>query len=69
MPRRGPRATRSIWNAIAVLAVVLVLGFVAAGYEIHHLQTEVNSLQSQVNTMGKGVAQLYALLTQGKAPK
>lgn len=45
---RVPYARRSVWAVIAVLSVVLVLGFVIAGYEINHLQNEVNGLQNQV---------------------
>jgi hypothetical protein len=50
---RVPYARRSVWTVISVLSVVLVVGFVIAGYEIHHLQNEVNSLQQQVTFVGQ----------------
>ena len=49
--QRVPYATRAVWPVIAVLSVVLVIGGAIAGYEIHHLTTEVNGLQSQVNAL------------------
>jgi DNA-binding transcriptional regulator of glucitol operon len=45
---RVPYARRSVWVVIAVLSIVLVVGFVIAGYQIHHLQNEANGLQNQV---------------------
>jgi outer membrane murein-binding lipoprotein Lpp len=47
--QRVPYARRSVWTVIAILGVVIVAGCVAAGYEIHHLQSQVNGLQDQVN--------------------
>jgi uncharacterized protein YoxC len=55
--QRPPYAKRSVWYAFAVLSIVLVVVCVAAGYEIHHLQNQVNGLNGQVNS-------LYRLLTQ-----
>jgi hypothetical protein len=52
---RAPYARRSVWVAIAVLSIVLVVGCVVLGYEINHLRNEVNGLQSQVNTMYQAV--------------
>jgi type III secretory pathway component EscU len=46
---RVPYARRSVWTVITVLSVVLVIGFVIAGYEIHHLQNEVNGFQNLQN--------------------
>jgi hypothetical protein len=46
---RVPYARRSVWAVITVLSVVLVIGFVIAGYEIHHLQNEVNGFQNLQN--------------------
>ena len=40
-----------MWAAVAVLAVVVVIGCVVAGYEINHLRNEVSGLQNQVTTM------------------
>ena len=57
--QRAPYATRSVWSVIAVLSIVLVAGCVAAGYEIYHLQTEVNGLQTQVNGLYPQVNALY----------
>jgi hypothetical protein len=45
---RVPYARRSVWTVIAVLSAVVVIGFVIVGYEIHHLQTELNGFQNQV---------------------
>jgi hypothetical protein len=41
------------WVSLAVLgvAIVVVAGFAAAGYEIHHLMNEVNGLQGKVNAV------------------
>jgi len=49
--QRVPYAKRSAWTAIAILAVVLVVGGAIAGYEINHLQSEVNGLHNQVNSL------------------
>ena len=48
---RAPYAKRSVWAAIAVLSIVLVAGFAITGYEIHHLQNEVNGLNNSVATL------------------
>ena len=45
---RAPYARRSVWVAIAILSGVFVIGAAIAGYEIHHLNSEVNTLQSQI---------------------
>lgn len=55
--QRPPYAKRSVWYAFAVLSIVLVVVCIYAGYEIHHLQTQVNTLNDQVSS-------LYKLLTQ-----
>jgi outer membrane murein-binding lipoprotein Lpp len=69
MPRqRAPYARRSVWTAVAVLAVVLVAGLVIAGYEINHLRNEVNGLQSKTDTLQASVTALYqAILNVAKA--
>lgn len=48
---RAPFAKRTVWIAVAVVAVVLVVGGAIAGYQIHHLQSQVNQLQSQVTVL------------------
>ena len=45
---RAPYARRSVWVAIAILSGVFVIGAAIAGYEINHLNSEVNTLQSQI---------------------
>jgi hypothetical protein len=57
-----------VWVAVVVLSIVLVVGGAIAGYEIHHLQTQVNGLQS---SLGQLEVQLYEqglrnLANQGK---
>jgi hypothetical protein len=48
---RVPYAKRSVWTAILILSLVLVVGFGIAGYEINHLQNEVNGLNNEVATL------------------
>ena len=45
---RAPYARRSVWVAIAILSGFFVIGAAIAGYEINHLNSEVNSLQGQL---------------------
>jgi hypothetical protein len=54
---RAPYAKRTVWNAVVILAVIIVIGGGIAGYEINHLQREVNSLHAQVTTLYQGVLQ------------
>jgi outer membrane murein-binding lipoprotein Lpp len=54
--KQAPYASRSVWVVVVVLSIVLVAGGVVAGYEIHHLQTQVNGLQATVSAL---VAKLY----------
>ena len=49
--QRVPYATRAVWPVLAVLAIVLVIGGAVAGYEIHHLQTDVDGLKNQVSVL------------------
>lgn len=49
--QRAPYAKRTVWNAVVILAAVIVVGGAIAGYEIHHLQSEVNGLHGQVTTL------------------
>lgn len=56
---RAPYARRSAWIAIAILSAVLVVVIGVAGYEIHHLQSEVSGLTTTVNGLKTGFTQLY----------
>ena len=56
--QRAPYAKRSVWYAVLILAVVVVIGFAGAGYELNHLRTEVNGLSARIN----GLSYLIALL-------
>ena len=49
--QRVPYAKRSAWTAIAILSAVIVVVAVIAGYEISHLQNEVNGLQNKLNLL------------------
>ena len=60
---RVPYAKRSVWTVIAILSLVLVVGFGLAGYEINHLQNEVNGLN---NGQATGQALRSKFLNQGK---
>jgi hypothetical protein len=67
---RAPYANRSVWNAVIVLSIVLVVGFAAGGYELHHLNSEINGLRSQATTLNSTVVVIYnellKLLAQAK---
>jgi outer membrane murein-binding lipoprotein Lpp len=64
MKRRRPPypSRRAVWLVIAALATILVLGGVAAGYEINHLRTQVDGLGTQVHELQSQVAVIYQLL-------
>ena len=62
--QRVPYARRSAWTVIAVLAVVIVVGLVAAGFEIHHLQTEVDGLQNQVTGLHSQIEHILQIIDQ-----
>ena len=63
--QRPPYASRrAVWLVIAALALVLVVGGVAAGYEINHLRTEVDGLGTQVHALQSQVAVIYKVLLQ-----
>jgi hypothetical protein len=58
-----------MWYVIAGLSILLVVGFVAAGYEINHLRTQTDGLQQQVKELQQEASAIYALvfkLSQGK---
>jgi hypothetical protein len=58
MPRpRVPYAKRSVWTVVVVLSIVVVVGFAIAGYEINHLQNEVNGLNGQIHTFLQQIVQ------------
>jgi predicted histidine transporter YuiF (NhaC family) len=64
-PKRARYAKR--WVSFAVMGVVIVViaGFAAAGYEIHHLTNEVNGLQGSVKgvqTQMRGMEHILALV-------
>jgi hypothetical protein len=61
---KRPRAsnTRPLWNAIVIISIVVVIGFAVAGYEIHHLQSEISGLQSQVKSLQGGQSYLANLI-------
>ena len=65
---RAPYARRSVWTVIAILSVVLVAGFVAAGLEIEHLRNQVNGLSSQVNGLSNQVFLLYKAVLKSAHP-
>lgn len=60
--RRSPYARRWTMYVVAVLAIVVVIGFGAAGYEINHLRTQTNGLQEQVTSLGATVSRMYSLI-------
>jgi hypothetical protein len=60
--RRAPYAKRSVWYAIAVLSVVLVVAVAVLGYEVNHLRTELDKVQPQVNALKTEVAHLFQAL-------
>ena len=49
----------AVWYAVAILALVVVIGFAGAGYEINHLRTEINTLNAKVNGVSQAIAMLY----------
>jgi hypothetical protein len=61
-PQRAPYAKRSVWYAVAILALIVVVGFAGAGYELNHLRTEVNSLHAQLNNLNAELAAFYSAL-------
>jgi len=51
-----------VWYAVAILAFVVVIGFAGAGYELHHLQTEVNSLNVKVSSFNHAISNLEQIV-------
>jgi hypothetical protein len=44
-----------VWTLIAVLSVIIVLGAVIAGYQIHQLQSDINGLNHQLTFVNQGI--------------
>jgi len=66
---RPPYARRSVWIVVALLSIIVVVGFAAAGYEINHQRTEINGLHSQVQQLNASIVYLETAiksLAQGK---
>jgi len=57
--QRVPYAKLSVWYAVAILALVVVIGFAGAGYELNHLRTEVNGLNVKVTGLSQAISTLY----------
>jgi cell division protein FtsL len=49
--KRDQHAERWVWFALIGVAIVVIVGFVAAGYQIHHLTNEVNGMQAKVKAV------------------
>jgi hypothetical protein len=60
--QRAPYANRSVWWVVAVLAIVLVVGFAIAGYEINHLRNEVDGLHTQIKSINGQLQLTYSEL-------
>ena len=60
--QRAPYANKSVWYVVLILAVVVVVGFAAAGYELNHLRTEVNALNVRINSLSYLITLLQAAL-------
>jgi hypothetical protein len=58
--QRAPYAKRSVWYAVLILAVVVLVGFAGAGYELNHLRTEVNAMNVRINSLSYLVTLLQA---------
>ncbi|MBV8462558.1 MAG: hypothetical protein JO368_04640 [Acidimicrobiales bacterium] len=53
-----------MWWAVGVLAFVVVVGFIGAGYELNHLRNEVNHLNTTVNGLSRAIGTIYNALLQ-----
>ena len=51
--QRAPYAKRSVWYVVLILAVVVVVGFAGAGYELNHLRTEINGQNVRINALSR----------------
>jgi hypothetical protein len=63
-PQRAPYARRSVWFLVALLSIIVVIGFAAAAYEINHQRTEINGLKAQVENLNMSNAYFQAALKQ-----
>jgi outer membrane murein-binding lipoprotein Lpp len=63
-PQRVQYARRSVWYLVAILSIVVVVGFAATGYEINHQRNEINGLHSQVQQLNGAIAELSFALKQ-----
>ena len=63
-PQRVPYARRSVWFLVALLSIIVVIGFAAAAYEINHQRTEINGLHAQVENLNMSNAYFQAALKQ-----
>lgn len=61
-PQRAPFARRSVWFVVAILSVIVVVGFAVAGYEINHLRNEVNGLNAQVQGLNTNIKLLTSAI-------
>ena len=75
-PKRALYAKRWVSFAVMGVAIVVIAGFAAAGYEIHHLTNEVNGLQAsvkgvqtQMRFMSQTLEDLYSALVKIGAGK
>ena len=62
--RRAPYANRSVWYAVGILALVVVLGFAGVGYELNHLRTQVNSLNGRINSLNQTITEIEVYIRQ-----
>lgn len=65
--QRARYARRSVWYLVAILSIVVVIGFAAAGYEINHQRNEINGLHNQVLQLNETAALEKAALQQLEA--
>lgn len=63
-PQRAPYARRSVWFLVALLSIIVVIGFAAAAYEINHQRTEINGLHTQVQSLNYSVTLLQVVAKQ-----
>jgi Tfp pilus assembly protein PilN len=54
---RAPYVRRSVWAAVAIIAVIFVVGGVIAGYQIHELQSSINQLNTQLSLLNHAIQQ------------
>lgn len=62
--RSVPFARRSVWLVVGILSIIVVVGFVFAGYEINHLRDEVNGLNNSFRQLNYFVDLLELAIKQ-----